>query len=312
MLKINDNYYDIPLLTILKELKDQLSLNGIYLFNQIKELPEDIMVSCPFHKDGQERKASCGIRKSDGFLHCFACGETASFAEMISRCFGVYDLGQYGLTWLKNNFLGELGNKREFGLDLARDSDNTVITTYIKDEELDSYRYYHDYMFKRKLTEEIINKFDIGYDWKTNCITFPVRDENGNCLFVARRSVVSKFFNYPTNIEKPVYGLYELPKGIDEVVICESMINALTCYVYGKPALALNGTGTEYQIEQLKKLPIRKLILALDPDEAGRKGTYKLRKALQGYKIITEYKIPIGKDVNDLSKEEFENLIEIF
>lgn len=312
MLKIGENYYELNLMSILEELKSQLALNGVYLFSQIKELPQDIMVSCPFHKEGQERKASCGIRKDDGFLHCFACGETASLPEMISRCFGVYDLGQYGLTWLKNNFLGEILQSREFGIDLARGEDTHVVTTFVSDNELDKYRYYHEYMFKRKMNEDVINKFDIGYDFDTNCITFPVRDENGNCLFVARRSVVSKFFNYPTNIEKPLYGIYELPKNAEEVIICESMINAITCYVYGKPALALNGTGTDYQIEQLKKLNVRKYILALDPDEAGRKGTIRLRKGLQGKKIITEYRIPIGKDINDLTREEFENLVEIF
>lgn len=312
MLKIGENYYELNLMTILEELKSQLALNGVYLFSQIKELPQDIMVSCPFHKEGQERKASCGIRKDDGFLHCFACGETASLPEMISRCFGVYDLGQYGLTWLKNNFLGEILQSREFGIDLARGEDTHVVTTFVSDDELDKYRYYHEYMFKRKMNEDVINKFDIGYDFDTNCITFPVRDENGNCLFVARRSVVSKFFNYPTNIEKPVYGIYELPKNAEEVIICESMINAITCYVYGKPALALNGTGTDYQIEQLKKLNVRKYILALDPDDAGRKGTIRLRKGLQGKKIITEYRIPTGKDINDLTREEFENLVEIF
>ena len=312
MLKINDNYYELEVITILKELKEQLAINGIYLFNQIKELPDDIMVSCPFHKDGQERKASCGIRKSDGWMHCFACGESASLVEMISRCFGINDLGQYGLNWLKNNFLGEIINSRKFGIDLARGNDQQVLTEFVSDQELNSYRFYHEYMFKRKLTEEVIEKFDIGYDKNTNCITFPVKDENGNCLFVARRSVISKFFNYPNDVEKPVYGLYELPKDCDEVIICESMINALTCYVYGKPAVALNGTGTAYQINQLKKSNIRKFILALDPDVAGRKGAANLRKQLAPYKIITEYKIPEGKDINDLTEEEFKNLKEIF
>lgn len=312
MLKINDNYYELEVITILKELKEQLAINGVYLFNQIKELPEDVMVSCPFHKDGQERKVSCGIRKSDGWMHCFACGESASLVEMISRCFGVNDLGQYGLNWLKNNFLGEIINSRKFGIDLARGNDQQVLTEFVSDKELNSYRFYHEYMFKRKLTEEVIEKFDIGYDKNTNCITFPVKDENGNCLFVARRSVISKFFNYPNNVEKPVYGLYELPKDCDEVIICESMINALTCYVYGKPAVALNGTGTDYQINQLKKSNIRKFILALDPDAAGRKGAANLRKQLAPYKIITEYKIPEGKDINDLTEAEFKNLKEIF
>lgn len=73
MIQINDAYYELNLKDIIIELKNQLEINGVYLFNQIKELPEDIMVSCPFHKEGQERKASCGIRKSDGWLHCFSC-----------------------------------------------------------------------------------------------------------------------------------------------------------------------------------------------------------------------------------------------
>lgn len=73
MIKINNTYYELELIDIITELKNQLSINNIYLFNQIKELPQDIMVSCPFHKEGQERKASCGIRKDDGWLHCFTC-----------------------------------------------------------------------------------------------------------------------------------------------------------------------------------------------------------------------------------------------
>ena len=73
MIKIANTYYELNLIDIIKELKDQLAINRIYLFNQIKELPENIMVSCPFHKDGQERKPSCGIRKEDGWLHCFTC-----------------------------------------------------------------------------------------------------------------------------------------------------------------------------------------------------------------------------------------------
>lgn len=73
MIRIGDTYYEINLIDIIKELREQLVLKDIYLFNRIKELPEDIMVSCPFHKDGQEKKPSCGIRKKDGWTHCFTC-----------------------------------------------------------------------------------------------------------------------------------------------------------------------------------------------------------------------------------------------
>lgn len=73
MIKISNTYYELNLIDIIVELKNQLAINDIYLFNQIKDLPDDLMVSCPFHKDGQERKASCGIRKEDGWTHCFSC-----------------------------------------------------------------------------------------------------------------------------------------------------------------------------------------------------------------------------------------------
>jgi hypothetical protein len=61
----------------------------------------------------------------------------------------------------------------------------------------------------------------------------------------------------------------------------------------------------------LKKLPVRKYILGLDPDDAGNRGRAKLRKYLGDSKIITEYVIPVGKDINDLTKEEFDALEEV-
>lgn len=226
-------------------------------------------------------------------------GDSCSLEQLISRCFGVYDLGQYGLNWLKNNFLGDILEERSINISF----DRTLFKTknenrYIQEKELEQYRYYHPYMYQRKMTNEFINLFDIGYDKKTNSLTFPVRNEMGNCLFVARRNVSYKQFSYPNNIEKPLYGLYEISlwtQKYDEVYICESMINAITCWVYGKYGLALNGTGTKNQIEQLKKLPCRKIVLALDPDEAGKKGSEKIKNALKPYKLVTQLQIPERK-----------------
>jgi DNA primase len=184
-------------------------------------------------------------------------------------------------------------------------------------------------MYQRKLTDEVINLFDVGYDpnfiinFKDKngkpqqkvigeCLTFPIHDKNGNVIFIARRAIHSKIFHYPEGVLKPVYGIFQLPKNCNEIILCESIINALTCYVYGKYAVALNGTGTPTQIEQLKKLPCRKFILGLDPDDAGERGRQKLKKSLGKEKIITEYVIPPGKDINDLTKQEFDSLKEIF
>ena len=61
-------------------------------------------------------------------------------------------------------------------------------------------------------------------------------------------------------------------------------------------------------IQELKKLPFREYILGLDPDSAGNRGKEKLKRNLAGHKLLKELVIPIGKDINDLSKEEFDKL----
>lgn len=308
---------------ILIELRKQLELNGVKRFAKFIDSGNNIQTNCPFHKEGQERKPSFGINKKTGECHCFGCGWSGTLSEMISNCFGKDDFGVYGNKWLIRNFLSVAVESRpDIDVDFCRRKKITSETKkYISEQELDSYRYTHPYMYKRKLTDEIIDLFDIGYDKNTECITFPNRDINGNCLFIARRSVKTKFFNYPQDVEKPVYGLYECnicAKTIknwfpDEIIICESMIDALTCWVYGRYAVALNGTGNENQFKTLRNMPNRKFILATDMDEAGLKARERIRQSL-GNKIVTEYvwDINVAKDINDMNKEYFDSLKEVF
>lgn len=316
---INDIPFTADLSEIVAEWQAQLRANHIPYLGVIRDTPDNIMVSCLYHKNGQERKPSAGIKKSDGTYHCFACGEVHSLQEVISYSFGHTDdiTGAFGWNWLLKNFVTiEVEERKSIPLDFSRNKSGKSSTKYYVDEdELDKYREYHPYMWKRKMTPDIVEKFDIGYDRDTRCITFPVRDIHGGTLFVARRSVVTKFFNYPSGAEKPVYGLYELSqlyKQPDELIICESMIDAITCWVYGKPAVALNGLGNDLQFKQLNDLTIRKFILATDNDEAGRKARMRLRKNITRH-IISEYVLPDGrKDINELSEDEFENLQEIY
>ena len=308
---------------ILIELRKQLELNGVKRFAKFIDSGKNIQTNCPFHKEGQERKPSFGINKNTGECHCFGCGWSGTLSEMISNCFGKDDFGVYGNKWLIRNFLSVAVESRpDIDVDFCRRKKITSETKkYIGEQELDSYRYTHPYMYKRKLTDEIIDLFDIGYDKSTDCITFPNRDINGNCLFIARRSVKTKFFNYPQDVEKPVYGLYECnicAKTIknwfpNEIIICESMIDALTCWVYGKYAVALNGTGNENQFKTLRNMPNRKFILATDMDEAGLKARERIRQSL-GNKLVTEYvwDINVAKDINDMNKEYFDSLKEVF
>lgn len=345
---INETQFNVDLLDILTELIAQLRANNIPLIQKYKEGTTHIQICCPYHNEGMERRPSAGIRKSDGKFHCFACNEVHELPEVISHCFGHYDdmLGKFGWNWLLKNFaIVQKEERKDVDLDMYRPNSRNRLCNrndsvglhpiqYVSEEELESYRYTHPYMYKRRLTDEIIEQFDIGYDKRTKCITFPVRDRTGRTLFIARRSVNTKYFNYPIGAEKPLYGLYELwqqavvaTEYIDdkkkqdyysrmffpeEVIVCESMLDALTCWVYGRYAVALNGLGNELQFEQLRKMPCRKLILATDNDSAGMKARKRIRDNVKN-KIITEYIFPKGKkDINELEKSDFMRLEEVF
>lgn len=91
MIQVNNNYITEDTQNILIELRRQLDLKGIKRFAKIIVSGDNIQTNCPFHHNGQERKPSFGIlskqkgNEEAGTCHCFACGWTGSFAEMISN-----------------------------------------------------------------------------------------------------------------------------------------------------------------------------------------------------------------------------------
>lgn len=335
---INDTIINADCEEVITELQRQLAINHIPYLQRTQDSGRNIMVQCPYHGNGQEHNPSAGIRKSDGQFHCFACGHVHSLPEVISYCFGKDDMfGKWGMNWIIKNFATVRKEERkDVEIDLDRSdtaTKNSILghcasyqSNYVSEEELDSYRYRHSYWTKRGITENwVIELFDLGYDKRTNCITFPVRDEEGNCLFVARRNVSTKWFNYPKDVEKPLYGLYELLSQdiytdnkyhigqlfinhCSKIYITESMIDCLLLWQECKFSFALNGLGSESQYDILRKLPIRHYVLATDNDEAGLRAREKLRAKLSN-KLITEIAFPKNrKDIGECTKEEIRNI----
>lgn len=312
MINIKNKTINADVQVILEELRNYiLQRDDKLILKDIKPTGDDIMITCPYHKQGQERKPSCGVNKVDKFnnpagtVHCFTCGKATFIDSLISNILGIEDGGEQGRKWLLERF--DVTNNREIKICFQNRNNINLKneSQFIEENLLKEFRYTHPYMYKRKLNDEIIEKYDIGYDRINDMITFPVRDINGNCLFLAKRSVKGKFFLLPDDKNKPLYGVYELDYSKSEVYICESFFNALTLATYGLNATALMGTGSEFQYELINKLPFRKIIICLDGDKAGRIGTKKLLKEINKNKLVYYINMLEGKDVNDLSKEEF-------
>ena len=323
MICINGFQLDITYLQLLNDLKQSLLQNGIYLLNDIKPTGENIMITCPVHKNGQEHKPSCGLSIIDkykgdklipaGTVHCFTCNYTATLTEFISNCFGYEDAGLFGNKWIKAQYNVVLTTKtRHVDLNLSRGRNTKQQLPNVPQDVLEGYRYTVDYMYKRNLTNDIIEQFDIGYDSKDDCITIPVPDLNGNVKWIQRRSIVGKTYYIPSGINKTDYllgaseilklKLYKQP-----VYIVESPFNMFTLWKLGYPAICLFGTGGGNQYKMLNKLPIRHYVIALDPDEAGRKGSRKLVQYLGKTKLLSKVHYTDNRDINELD-EDFKKL----
>lgn len=311
MIKIDKKVIDAEVITILEEVKRyRMERDGKIILKDINETGNNVMVTCPFHKDGTERKPSCGVSTVEtpdtpaGTVHCFTCGKNMGFERFISYLLGVDDGGSTGRQWLVENF--DVSYTRQLNVSFARGCNRSeAAEMFVMESLLQQYRYTHPYMYKRGLTDEIIERYDIGYDKINDMITFPVRDIQGRCLFLAKRSVKGKMFVLPSSRNKPLYGVYELDYSKPDIYICESFLNALTLVKWGYNAVAMMGTGSNYQYELINRLPFRTIHICLDGDMAGRHGTIKLMEKIDKNKLVYNHPMYDGKDINDLTKEEF-------
>lgn len=307
-LVINNKVIDAPVYDILKQVHEET--NGRYL-NTIIDKGDNVFIQCPFHSDGKEKHPSCTVFARDddkytdkGITHCFACGISVPLFTLVGHCFDQDD--EFGKEWLVQRYSNIFIEKQTY---LPEIQIGKPKETALDESILDQFAYFHPYQFQRKLSQEIILKYKVGYDKETNSITFPVWDEHNRLKFITKRSVKTKQFFIPQGVKKPVYLLnFMLKENRDTVFVCESQINALYLNTLGYPAVALIGTGTRDQYEILNKSPIRHYILAFDGDEAGDKGITRFLSNIRKDVFVDVMLLPRGKDCNDLTGEEIAQL----
>lgn len=313
-IKIRNKLITESVLNMLYQAKRELTNGKLSVIDPKRG--DNILITCPnsAHKGGKERHPSCQILADEncelevGFAHCFTCGYNAPFSKVIADLFNESD--EFGEEWLVERF----GNTFVEHVDILPE----IILTperekrqYLDESILTEYDFYHPYMWQRKLSKEVVDEFRIGYDKQRDAITFPVYDEKHRLVMVTARSVGTKRFWIPEGVDKPVYLLYDvLEKHQDTVFVCESQINSLYLRsVLNVPSVCLFGTGSQKQYDILRKSGIRNYYLMFDGDSAGANGALRFRKNMPRDVFITDVRLPAGKDVNDLSRDELIQLL---
>lgn len=309
---IRNRVVTTPIKSILLRIKNELG-DGRFRDIVARSGRDNVLCTCPFHKDGFEKNPSMNIYQGDaekleyGTTHCFTCGYKASLPRFIGDVFG--EDRAFGEEWLLDRFGGDFIEEALY-LPPLEPSKPANSNTPLNPAILEQYKYKHPYMYQRGLTDPIIEYFQIGYDKEQDAITFPVWDEHGNLVAITKRSVKTKNFYIPENLDKPVYLLNVVKAaGITTVVVAESQLNTLNSWKFGYPAIGLFGTGSEKQLEILKRSGIRHYILMFDGDEAGRKGATRFKNFFADSVLITDVHMYWGKDISDLSEKEFHALL---
>lgn len=138
----------------------------------------------------------------------------------------------------------------------------------------------------RRLPQETVDQFRLGYDAFSDRVTLPLRDLQGRILGVTYRRLDDgrpKYLHpkgFP--IGRHLYGAWLLT---DErkVALVEGQVDAIRCWSERVPALAMMGARlTRDQVKVLQRLGVKTVVLMMDNDEAGRRGNISVYEALLG------------------------------
>jgi len=148
---------------------------------------------------------------------------------------------------------------------------------------------------------------DSGHEHFRGCVTFPLLGEDGTVKQLYGRRIDNgqrkqgKHFYLP----RPHGGIFNIEafRACDELILCESVIDALTFWVNGfRNVTCTYGTNglTDEMLQAFKLHAIQRVLIAFDADEAGNNGADKLAEPL-GHLGIERFRLKVtaaAKDIN--------------
>ena len=280
---------------------------------------------CPFHDD---HSPSLSVSPDKQIYTCFVCGNSGNVFTFIENYENVdfvtavktvadkigynlnvdvkkntpnkryYDLVSLANKLFINNLNSSLGKKaKEYLLNDRKLDEKTIeefeIGLALNDNNLNKILLSKGYTEKEIIDLSLANKTDNGLlDLFRNRITFPIRNDKGECIAYSARIYnnedTSKYINSRESIIfKKGNTLYNYDKCKQEsmktktVILVEGQIDAIRIYSSGiKNVCATMGTAlTKDHINLLKRLN-SKVILMMDNDAAGEKSTIANGEAL--------------------------------
>jgi DNA primase len=164
------------------------------------------------------------------------------------------------------------------------------------------------YYTNRKITEQSMKKFKLGFSEKRQMVTIPVHSPDGLLLGFVGRSVEGKEFKNTPNLPKAktLFNLFRV-KTSKNIYVVESSFDAIRLDQCGLPAVATLGSNvSNFQIDLLKKY-FNDIIVIADNDDAGASMVKKLKKNLSSKLTVLSLDSKY-KDVGDMGDDQIRAL----
>jgi DNA primase len=153
---------------------------------------------------------------------------------------------------------------------------------------------------------------DSGHEHFNGSVVVPVFDEHGRVAEMYGRKVRDDLrAGTPSHLylPGPHAGVWNLEAVIasDEVILCESLVDALTFWCAGfrhvTASYGTEGFGTDH-FEAFCRHGVKRALIAFDRDEAGDKAAKRVAERLMAAGIeCYRVELPRGADVNDIARD---------
>jgi DNA primase catalytic core len=152
---------------------------------------------------------------------------------------------------------------------------------------------------------------ETGHEHLRGCVTFPLMNAQGQIVQIYGRRLDNggkskqRHFYLPS----PLAGIFngEALKAYEEIILCESIIDALTFWVAGyRNVTCTFGTNglTDELFDAIQNSDIRRILIAFDNDNAGNHGADEVAKKLNAIGIDAfRVKFPSGQDANEYASK---------
>lgn len=281
----------------------------------------NVSLSCPLapwskgHRSNIDRTPSMGIRVNptgESVVHCFSCDYGGTVQSLVEALHAYGDKDYSDLVHTIVNM--EAGDPDG----LVKEAESSLFSSeprcsdMLLEESKIAHtlgRYCPYLRHNRRLDEESIKQWEIGYDAKFRRVTFPVRRHDGSLVGMVGRAISDhnrpRYWNY-FSFDKGRY-LYgeHLIKESPSIVVSEGIIDAIAIGQvlrnYGAltkyaPVALLGANPT---INQLRKLASAadEVVLFLDNDPAGASGQMRLARYLASRVVTRAVAYPNDQDV---------------